>query len=79
MAEYMNARELFSLITPPGAGFVGAYVMFLTRTVPETLATDDLPIALEWAIRQCGKTAAWKISTRDHSLIYLYSCMGQSG
>lgn len=56
--KHMNARELFSLITPPGAGFVGAYVMFLTRTVPETLATDDLPIALEWAIstvRQDGR------------------------
>jgi hypothetical protein len=47
--RHMSARELFALITPPNSGYVGAYVMFLTRTLPETLAVADLPIALKWA------------------------------
>jgi hypothetical protein len=47
--RHMNARDLFSAITQPNQGFIGAYVMFLTRTLPETLATEDLPVALDWA------------------------------
>ena len=47
--RHMNAWELFSLVTPPNEGYVGAYVLFLTRTLPETLAVDDLPVALAWA------------------------------
>jgi hypothetical protein len=47
--KHLSARELFSIITHPNEGFVGAYVMFLTKTLPETLATGDLPAALDWA------------------------------
>jgi hypothetical protein len=47
--EYLNAEELFASIAAPCEGFVGSYVMFLTRTLPEKLTDDDLPIALRWA------------------------------
>ena len=47
--DHIKANELFTILTPPDEGFVGAYVMFLTRTLPETLKPDDLPIALQWA------------------------------
>ena len=47
--KHLNTNELFSLISRPCEGFVGSYVNFLTRTIPETLTNDELPIALRWA------------------------------
>jgi len=46
---HLSAPELFGLITRPSDGFVGAYVMFLTRTLPKSLTVAVLPIALTWA------------------------------
>ncbi len=60
--KHMSADELFSMITRPNEGFVGAYVMFLTKTLPETLAADDLPVALKWA----GSFAAKEHHTGDY-------------
>lgn len=54
---HLSAAELFSMITPPNEGYVGAYVLFLTRILPETLTAADLPAAVAWAvsfIRACG-------------------------
>jgi hypothetical protein len=47
--EHLSAHDLFGLIARPNEGYVGAYVMFLTRTVPHSLAVVDLPVALAWA------------------------------
>jgi len=46
---HLSAPELFDTITRPNEGYVGAYVIFLTRILPETLTTADLPCALAWA------------------------------
>jgi hypothetical protein len=45
----LSAAELFAMITLPNEGYVGAYVIFLTRILPETLTVADLPAALAWA------------------------------
>ena len=45
----LSAPELFDRITRPNEGYVGIYVVFLTRILPETLTTADLPCALRWA------------------------------
>jgi hypothetical protein len=37
------------MITPPDESYVGAYVMFLTRDLPKSLARADLLPALQWA------------------------------
>jgi predicted NACHT family NTPase len=55
--DHVSAQQLFSLISPPAAGYVGAYVMFLTRTLPETLAAEDLPVALNWATSNVTDTS----------------------
>lgn len=47
--KHLSAAELFATITRPNEGHVGAYVMFLTGTLPESLAIADFPTALEWA------------------------------
>jgi hypothetical protein len=47
--EHLKSAELFTLITPPDDGFVGAYVMFVTRELPASLTADDFVPALEWA------------------------------
>jgi hypothetical protein len=55
--EHLTSNELFELITPPADGFVGAYVMFLTRDLPKSLVGDDLIPALEWAT-EYGRSAS---------------------
>lgn len=55
---HLTANELFALLTPPNPGFVGAYVMFLTRTLPDTLKVADLPVALAWTKALCGSFSA---------------------
>jgi hypothetical protein len=47
--KHLSADDLFGLITCPNEGFVGAYVMFLTKTLPNSLTVADLPVALKWA------------------------------
>jgi hypothetical protein len=54
---HLTANELFVLLTPPNPGFVGAYVMFLTRTLPDTLKVADLPVALAWAKTFVGEAS----------------------
>jgi hypothetical protein len=54
--EHLSAHDLFALIVRPNEGYVGAYVMFLTRTVPQTLAVVDLPVALAWATSLVTRT-----------------------
>jgi hypothetical protein len=46
---HLTSADLFSLISPPAEGFVGAYVMFLTHELPKSLMAPDLLPALEWA------------------------------
>jgi hypothetical protein len=48
-SRHITATELFSMLTPPNDGYFGAYAMFLTQTLPETLSTADLSPALRWA------------------------------
>ena len=55
--DYIAAQQLFSLISPPAAGYVGAYVMFLTRTLPERLNVEDLSPALNWAASNVTDTS----------------------
>jgi hypothetical protein len=47
--KHLSAAELFATITKPNEGHVGAYVMFLTGTLPDSLTIADFPAALEWA------------------------------
>jgi predicted NACHT family NTPase len=47
--KHLSADDLFGLITCPNEGFVGAYVRFLTKTLPNSLTAADLPVALKWA------------------------------
>jgi len=47
--RHLSASELFAIITPPNESYIGAYVMFLTRILPDSLTIRDLPVALEWA------------------------------
>ncbi|MGJ4950245.1 NACHT domain-containing protein [Bradyrhizobium sp. HKCCYLS20291] len=47
--KHLCASELFAMLAQPNEGYVGAYVMFLTHTLPESLAIQDLPVALRWA------------------------------
>jgi hypothetical protein len=47
--HHLTGGEIFALLTPPDDGFVGAYVMFITRDLPKSLVGDDLIPALEWA------------------------------
>ena len=36
--KHISAAALFSLLTPPNEGYFGAYAMFLTETLPESLS-----------------------------------------
>ena len=47
--KYIGANELFSMLTAPNEGNFGAYAMFLTHSLPESLGAADLPAALHWA------------------------------
>lgn len=47
--KHLSASDLFSMLVRPNEGYVGAYVMFLTHTLPESLSIQDLPVALRWA------------------------------
>jgi hypothetical protein len=47
--HYLNSSELFAMITPPNEGYFGAYVMFLTSILPDSLTIPDFPVALRWA------------------------------
>jgi hypothetical protein len=47
--KHVNAADLFSLLTPPNEGNFGAYAMFLTETLPESIPAADLLPALRWA------------------------------
>jgi hypothetical protein len=47
--KHLTADDLFTLIVGPNEGFAGAYVMFLTHTLPKSLTAADLPVALVWA------------------------------
>ena len=47
--NHLTSAEVFQMITPPDEGYVGAYVMFLTRDLPKSLAGADLLPALQWA------------------------------
>jgi hypothetical protein len=46
---HISSTTLFSMIPAPNAGFVGSYVMFLTRELPKSMAKKDLLPALAWA------------------------------
>jgi len=46
--RHLTSTDLFGLLTMPGDGHVGAYVMFVTRELPESLAADDFVPALHW-------------------------------
>jgi hypothetical protein len=45
---HLDTKTLFSLLRPPNESFYGSYVQFLTTTIPEKLAVEHLPIALDW-------------------------------
>ena len=47
--KHVSAAELFSILTPPNEGNFGAYAMFLTETLPESLSAADLLPALHWS------------------------------
>ena len=47
--KHLTGADLFTLIVPPDDGFIGAYVMFVTRELPASLTGADFVPALEWA------------------------------
>lgn len=47
--KHLSASDLFGMLARPNEGYVGAYVMFLTHTLPESLSIQNLPAALQWA------------------------------
>ena len=47
--KHIGAAELFPMIAQPNEGYFGAYAMFLTELLPDTLSTGDLTPALHWA------------------------------
>ncbi len=55
--SYITSDELFSIIAHPNEGYVGSYVMFLTKKLLEALKVSDLKPAIAWAtnfIRSVG-------------------------
>ena len=46
--DFIDANQLFSLLTASDEHFVGSYAHFLFR-LPETLRTQDLALAIDWA------------------------------
>jgi hypothetical protein len=53
--NYVDAATLFPLLRAPNEGYFGSYVLFLTNTLPNALAAEELPAALNWAISIIGK------------------------
>lgn len=45
----ISSAEMFALLTDSSDGFFGAYAMFLTYVLPNSLGVTDLPNALRWA------------------------------
>ena len=56
--KHVGATELFLMLTPPNQGNFGAYALFLTQTLPESLSSADLPAALRWATDLMSASAA---------------------
>lgn len=46
--RHLTSADLFGLLTLPDDGYIGAYVMFVTRELPDSLAGDDFVPALQW-------------------------------
>ena len=52
-SEHLNAEELFQILTPPKkANYYGGYNRFLDTEIVNHLKPSDLPIALNWVVRQ---------------------------
>jgi hypothetical protein len=52
----ISSAEMFATLTDSSDGFFGAYAMFLTYILPESLRVADLPDALRWATGFIAKT-----------------------
>ena len=81
--RHLSARDLFDLIAHPNEGYVGAYVMFLTRTVPKSLAVADLPVALAWAtsfVTRAGHSGDFhRKSLADSIFVRAWPNLGETG
>lgn len=52
-SEHLSAEELFQILTPPKkANYYGGYNRFLDTEIVKHLKPSDLPIALNWVVRQ---------------------------
>jgi len=62
--DHLTTRDLFDVLTPPKArDIIGLYRAFL-RSLPDSVAVDDLPIALEWCARQLAPSrGSWDVET----------------
>jgi hypothetical protein len=51
--ELISVEQVFDVLTPPrNQSLLGAYTMFLHRTLPEALDRDGLKVALKWAAKR---------------------------
>jgi len=51
--EHMSPKELFDCLAQPRESFYGGYQSFLDNNLLKNLKAEDLPIALDWAEREC--------------------------
>ncbi len=61
--DHLSAAEVFQNISAPRESYFGAYALFLTQTLPNSLTRETLPAALAWATRfvsQVGHTDEFK-------------------
>lgn len=50
--NHISTEQLFKLLTPiKNQSLLGAYVYFLTYTLPERIPQSDIPIALDWVLK----------------------------
>ena len=52
--EHLTAKELFSVLSTPSSYFTGSYEVFLSSEFIEKLKVEDLPVALDWLIKNIG-------------------------
>jgi len=68
--HFLNAEELFQILTPPKkANYYGGYNRFLDTEIVKHLKPSDLPIALNWVVRQGDRHFQHPFDSAANSII----------